>query len=274
MTDGLSDEDIAWIEEYKERVVDAFSSRFDSAADRFADRGRLLTRFAAAVDVLLERGRGYFRAVDEAHNELCIAQALIENIDPCFDHIEYEPTLPKTRKSIDFRAEGGGMTAFIDVKTIKPAPRDRWDQYQRALDEDWFPENVSVLLSGAWLGGELWHNLFAARGRMLEYTIEMERKISEINLTEHTNLFVLVFCGEGLYWHQDELEDFVSFYRAGQHRLDDPFSSAEQRFMADEGISLDRTITRFACMRRSQGEIDFRRLNWDVRPPSFPSLAT
>lgn len=270
---GLSKEDIGWIESYRVQVLDIFCSRFEDASARFADGARLTTRFNSAVDTLLERGRGYFRAVDEAHNELCIAQALLSNSNPRFERLDYEPPLSGTDKSIDFRTVYEDVTAFIDVKTIKPAPQDRWDQYQRALEEGWFPENVSVILSGAWLGGELWHNMFAARARMLEYAVEMERKISEAALADSGKLFVLAFCGEGFHWHQDELEDFVSFYRTDNHRPDDPFSLAETRYMAEQGISLNHTISRFACMCRPQGDVDFRRLNWNVQPPSFSPFA-
>jgi hypothetical protein len=61
---------------------------------------------------------------------------------------------------------------------------------------------------------------------------------------------VLAFCGECFYWHEDELEDFASFYFPGTHRSDDPFSLAEGRRIRERGIPLARTISGFASMRR------------------------
>jgi hypothetical protein len=159
------------------------------------------------------------------------------------------------------------------VKTIKPKPRDRWDQFEKAKKEGWFPENVQVILSKPWLGGELWHNMFTARARMLEYALELEAKIRDFKVIEDENtLSILAFCGEGFHWRLDDLEDFVSFYRTGCHRADDPFSKAEAKDIADKNITLNRTITRFACMNRPQFAIRHRRLNWNVQPPKAPAF--
>jgi hypothetical protein len=220
------------------------------------------------VENVRRRGRGKFRAVDEAHNELCIAHAILSNPTPRFNRVEYERKLHGTARSIDFWATTeGGLTVFVDVKTIKPEPRDRSEQYDRAVHEGWFPENVRVTLHG--LRGELWHYMFAARSKMLEYTVELERKIADAALAGNGFLFVLAICGEGFYWHQDELEDLVSFYRSGHHRAEDPLSCAETKDLEEKGITLARTISQFACVRRSQGDIDPKRLNWNVQPPSF-----
>jgi hypothetical protein len=147
-----------------------------------------------------------------------------------FIRLEYEPPLLGCAKTIDFRAiADDGQIAYVDVKTIKPQSTDRWDQFEKARAEVWLPENVRVGLSEQWLGGEIWHGWFAARGRMLEYSLELEQKIAEGGLTTDNTLFTLAFCGDGFYWHQDQLEDFVSFYYSGVHRADDPFSQVEQR---------------------------------------------
>lgn len=162
----------------------------------------------------------------------------------------------------------------MDVKTIKPGPADRWDHFERAMQEDWFPENVRVSLSKEWLGGELWHSMYAARGRTLEHTLELERKIADASLVGKDNHHsILALCGTGFEWRMDELEDFAAFYYSGVHRGDDPFSKAELRFMAERDFSLNGTISRFACMFRKQGEIHPKRLNWNVQPPRAPAFA-
>lgn len=114
--------------------------------------------------------------------------------------------------------------------------------------------------------------MFAARGRMMEYTLELENKIATANLTAPKTAVILMLCGEGFYWHEDELEDFVSFYRSGTHRADDPFAKMEAHEMSEKGITFQRSITRFACMNRPQGDIAFKRLNWNVQPPPPPTF--
>lgn len=250
----LGEEDIAWVKGYAKEVSDAFEGIFTGAKDRCKGGPRLIERFKAAIEEVLESGRGKFRAVDEAHNELCIAAAILQDPNPKFTILDYEPSLAECAKTIDFRARTtDGVTVFIDVKTIKPVPKDRWEQFEKALKEGWLPDNMKLMFSKEWLGGELWHNRFATRSRMLEYTLELEQKIADCKLQADKTFFVLMLCGEGFYWREDELEDFVSFYLTGAHRSDDPFSKAESKYIGERKLTLRKTISRFACMRRPQG---------------------
>jgi hypothetical protein len=63
------------------------------------------------------------------------------------------------------------------VKTIKPQDTDRGEQFERARAEAWPSDNIVVGIATEWLGGEIWHAWFAARGRMLEYSLELEQKL-------------------------------------------------------------------------------------------------
>jgi hypothetical protein len=269
----MRDEEIKWLNAYADEVRKTFRTRLESASDRFKTAQPLFDRFTSAVNAVEDIGRSLFRAVDEAHNELCIASAILENKEPQFTCLDYEPALQGCAKSIDFLATSGDLKVYVDVKTIKPVATDRWEQFEKAQAEGWLPGNVNIMLEKEWLGGELWHNMFAARSRMLEYSLELEQKIAEANLSGSNTLFVLALCGEGFYWHQDELEDFVSYYYSGAHRGDDPFSKAEERYIQDKRISIAKTISRFACMRRPQGDVLQKRLNWDVQPPGHPHLS-
>ena len=268
----LTADEIQTVEDYRAEVMKTYGAIFAEAADRFPGSEPLLRRFNAAVDSVL-RGSS-FRAVDEAHNELCIARALLLNTKPRFASLAYEPSLVGCAKTIDFRAVSvEGLTVFVDVKTIKPEPKDRWKQFERAQREGWFPQNMIVGLSKEWMGGEMWHQMFAVRARMLEYTLELETKIRECGLTGQENtLFLLAFCGAGFHWHVSQLEDFVQFYRNGRHRSDDPFAKVESYFMEEENVTLDRTVMRFACMRRRQFELFPASLNWNVKGPADPEL--
>lgn len=267
----LITDEFEWVKGYAAEVQKTFRQEFEVAADRFKDGQTLLDRFNAAIETVLKNGRGHFRAVDEAHNELCIASALLSNKQLKFVRLEYEPPLPGCARTIDFRATAdNGQIAYVDVKTIRPEDTDRWDQFERARTEGWFPENVIVGISEQWLGGEIWHAWFAARGRMLEYSLELEEKIAEAGLQADNAIFALALCSDGFRWHLDQLEDFVAFYFTGAYREDDSFSQVERKYMTDKKISLKRTITRFAYFQRKQGEIRPNRINWHVRPPRDP----
>jgi hypothetical protein len=269
----LCADDIAWVKAWRVEVIQTFGQEFAAAPGRFKEGQVLLNRFSAAIETVLKNGRGYFRAVDEAHNELCVASALLSNTRLKFIRLEYEPPLPGCAKTIDFRATGDdGQVVYVDVKTIKPESTDRWEQFERATVEAWFPENVIVGISPEWLGGEIWHAWFAARGRMLEYSVELEHKIADAGLSVEKAILVLALCGDGFGWHQDQFEDFVGFYCSGVHRGDDPISQVERKHMMDKEIQLQRTITRFAYFQRKQGEIRPNRVNWHVRPPRDPSF--
>jgi hypothetical protein len=264
---GLAPEETDWVNDYAAAVSNAFAATF-RADDRMPDRQRLMKRFTKAVSAVLKHGFSKFSAVEDAHNELCIAGALLASENPRFGRLDYEPRLGGSAKSIDFRATTEeGLTVYVDVKTIQPKAKDRWDQFERAQEEKWFPDNVRVVLSKAWLGGEIWHTTFAARNRMLEYTLELERKIADAGLAGRENTFViLALCGAGFHWHVDQLEDFVAFYRTGRHRGDDSLAKVESDHIAREQITLAGTITRFACLRRPQGSTNHT-LNWNVQPP-------
>jgi hypothetical protein len=264
----MTDDDIAWLSAYAKEVQDTFATEFGAAEVRFPHWRRPLARFTEAVDHVLKDGRVYFSAVDEAHNELCVASAILANENPHIARLEYEPPLQDCKKSIDFRATAeDGSLYYVDVKTIKPVSKDRWDQYEKAWEEKWLPDNVHIILEKEWLGGEMWHSMFAARGRMLEYALELEAKIAEAMLSAANTRIVMMFCGDGFYWHRSELEDFVSFYCSGWHRADDPFSNAELKYMAQKALAFDRTFTSFACMSRPQGIIRQRPIRWNVQPP-------
>jgi len=270
----LRQDDIDWMNTYADEVRKTFCARFQSAADRFKTSQPLLDRFSSTINAVKGSSRALFHAVDEAHNELCVASALLDNPDPVFTCIEYEPVLADCAKSIDFRARtDGGLAIYVDVKTIKPLAKNRLEQFERARTEGWLPSNLSLELSKEWSGGEHWHNMFAARARMLEYSLELERKIAEGNLDGENSLFVLTLCGNGFSWHEDEFEDFVSYYYSSAHRGDDPFGNIEARYVQENGIVLTRKISKFAYMQRPQGDIFWKCLNWNVQPPRHPPFA-
>jgi len=271
MSRPIDDEDIAWLNGYEESTLAYYRPRFAAYAPRFATSEVLLARFSAAIREVIAQGRAHFRAVDEAHNEVCIADAVLSDPSTSEATLLYEPPLPNTDKTIDFvLREVDGRLTLIDVKTIKPQPRDRWDQYQRAIQEGWLPKNVQFILEQKWQGGELWHTAFASRSRFLEYTLGLEAKLASASYGGTARCRILMLCGEGFYWRQDELEDFVAYYRTGLHRRDDPFALAETRHVQENKLTLQHSISSFGCLDRRQGDIQARRINWHVQSPPPP----
>ena len=124
---ALTPEDIAWVKSYADEVGRAFAAEFTAASDRFKQGQVLLDRFKAAIEAVLKNGRGHFRPVDETHNELCVASALLANTRLRFVRLEYEPPLLGCAKTIDFKATAGdGQMAYVDVtnavtRAVQPA---------------------------------------------------------------------------------------------------------------------------------------------------------
>jgi hypothetical protein len=210
-------------------------------------------------------------AVVESQNELCTIEELLRLSRPTFSLIEYEPRLPAGDRRIDLYATGSQARWYVEVKTIRPELKDRWDQYRDLVTAGRITPNVTFHFDREWMGGELWHNKFCARSRMLEYSLDFEARISAARIDVPEHRFVLALCSDGFSWHEDELEDFVAFYRTGTHRRDDGLSRMEQHAL--KSASLTRQISAFAYLSRPAFEPHIVTANWDVRPPLDPWLS-
>lgn len=267
----FTDDDAHWVRGYVDEVDNVLRARIAPQRVRFADSERLFQRLLDARDAVLQHGWAQFAAIDEAHNEICVAIGILEMRDPSVTRLQYEPSLEGTARSIDFVAEyAGSPSCYIDVKTIAPRSRDRWEQYARAQDDGWLPEHATVTLLKEWLGGELWHNRVAARSRMLEYTVQLEEKLTAARLSAPSDCVLLVLCSNGFHWHQDELEDFAAFYFSGTHRSDDPLAKMELMHLQQKAVRISRCVRHFAYLERSSGAALPTRLNWHVVAPPMP----
>jgi hypothetical protein len=208
--------------------------------------------------------------VDECHNELCVLQGLLEQQDHPFSLVEYEAALPNSDHRIDFRATNDVATWFIEVKTIHPELKDRWDQYEHVVHSGHITDNVAIHFERQWMGGELWHNKFSARAKMLEHAYELEGRIRAGGLEESGHGFVLALFSDGFTWHEDELEDFVAFYRTGRHRTDDGLAKMETHELRTRGRSLARLISAFAYFCRPLFELAPVEKNWNVKSSPEP----
>jgi hypothetical protein len=267
---AFTNTDFEWVRSYVDRVRAALRPRLDTHASRFVDGDRLLQRLLGARDSVLAHGWSHFGSIDEAHNELCVAVGILES-DSGVTDLRYEPSLPGTELTIDFVASHVDQApSYVDVKTIAPRSVDRWEQYAKAQVEEWLPEQATVTLREEWLGGQLWHSMVAARSRMLEYTVELEGKVTAANLAVRSSAIIMMFCSNGFHWHQDELEDFSEFYVTGRHRADDHFAKMELLHLEGRPLPAARAVRQFGYVERSSGAVLPHRMTWRVVAPRIP----
>lgn len=269
----MHDNDQEWIHDYLDAVEEHLCKPLKSAAGRFPSVGSLLRRFTRIRSKLLSSDVTDLNSIREVHNELAVAHHILESsTEPVCTRLEYEPALQHCPQRIDFHVVLSDATSFyVEVKTIQPRFKDRWDDYSSTIERGFLPENVHVHHEEDWLGGELWHFRTAARAKMLDYALAFEERIQNCLAGQQVGT-VLVFCGDGNRWHQDELEDFVAFYKSGSHRQDDPFSKMEAHYIRERSFQLRRTIQHFAYVARSELEALPRHFIWSVKPPPEPWL--
>lgn len=250
-------------------ALEHFTELFERLAQTFPTSSTCLTRFRDAVELLRIRGTAKaLAAVEERHNELCIAEELICEQRYPFSKIDYEPSLIVSDNRIDFRAVNDQAVWFVEVKTIHPELKNRWDQYEHAVQAGLITDKADIHFERDWMGGELWHQKFAARGRLLEYACEFEARIAAARLDGPGHKFVLALFSDGSTWHLDELEDFVAFYRTGQHRFDDGLAKMEKHYVETHARSFTRRITQFAYFCRPTFAVSPTHKVCDVVPPA------
>jgi len=240
--------------------------------DRFPDSERFLARYHDAVSRVLTQGVQRLRDFHEAHNELCTATAILEDkSEPKVTRLQYEPAIDGCDKRFDFLAAmSEGPVRYIEVKTIHPMTQDDWDKYQSALKNKRFPKDTHLILENEWLGGELYHNAYAARSKMLDYALAVEEKIEACLSNVGEKITFLVLFTNGFHWHLDELEDFVFFYLKGAHFPGDPFANMEEFAVREKKIHFRRSIDHFAFFRRPKTEMKPNKVVWSVTAPCMP----
>lgn len=253
----------AWIDETRRVLIARLSN--DS---RFPDAAKLAQRFEAEVSAWRKRpaAERAFRGVINFGNELAAAVALL---DQCRDLVllRYEPPVRGTAKTLDFCLQGvDGRRAWIDVKTVAPQWVDDDEGWQRfeQLAAD-FPHNAKIGVQRSFGGAGIFGQVIKARWSFVARTIEVEEKAALIPREDNGPVW-LMFCGDRFAWHPDDLEDFADFYRAGRFREDDWACNAIARYLADNGLSLARSLAGFHYLGRRHDEVDAE-LRWSVRGP-------
>ena len=96
---------------------------------------------------------------------------------PDCNEIIYEEIVGSSGRSIDFTAIYTDQTFFLDVKTIHPEDRDKWNDYQKMKDLGYINGRVHLYEDG--LGGVSWHHMVSSRTKFIDYSMELEDKIRE-----------------------------------------------------------------------------------------------
>jgi len=253
-------------------VCSTMRSALASAATRFASVERLLTRLERHADRALGDLAG-FRQFNESHNEACVAIELVSS--PHVAMIDYEPPMRTCDKRLDFSVDlQDGRRSWVEVKTVDPADQDDWDKYEAALDEGRFPTNVDLILVKGMMGGEIYHDAYAGRAKLLDYAVETEGRLEACRGDIGTGSCTLVIAANPFKLPMEAVEDFAHFYRTGKHSPWDEFRDMEVYDLERRGVSLTRTIARFAYVGRATFEIWPRVRDWNVHlPTSLVDLA-
>lgn len=228
---------------------------------------KLVANYQAACTAWHSGSVGHIQDITTWVNELCIARRILASNKIRSAH--YEPPLEGMEKTIDFLVVRNEAGIFYDVKTVQPSIKDTWDRYERFKKKSRFTSGTELDLDKGSLGGEIAHERIASREKFLDYTLELEAKIRAIP-KENGNRFCLVFCGDGVRWRRDHLEDFADFYFSGQCRQDDSLGSMQSHHMMEKGMAFDRSIHGFCYFERKICSPNPTVFQCGIRRPRIP----
>jgi hypothetical protein len=122
-------------------------------------------------------------------------------------HIIYEPRgSQKNRKTVDLLVSSS-RSYLIELKSFHPKPKWATIPYEHIT------ENNELIMDG-----HTYHDHQAVRGHLIDETFDIEEKIESYEADYITVMGVLL----GFYLHLEDLRDFVTIYRTGRYRRDDP----------------------------------------------------
>lgn len=235
--------------------------------NRFSSNQKLLSRYQNAYDTCYNRGSSSLDQFMEAHNEICVAVALLQD-NESVRRLEYELPLTNTDRRFDFFIErNDDRHIWVEVKSIRPKQLDARNKFISIKDRKLLSDNTEVILPQEFHGGEVWHDMEVGRSRMLEYSVETEEKIRLAGTEVRDDIFMLWFCMQPPAWNRSHLEDFVEFYRTGEHRYDDAFGKMEKHYLESNHIKLNRSINEFIILVRSDLEVRWRNIKRNITPP-------
>ncbi len=249
-------------------VIALYEAVLRGSASRIIGGERLWGQFEAVLRAARLGQEGADRQLCERINELAIAKFLADD-KTITGEIAYEPDILPSERKVDFVVERSEDRMYVEVKSIYPNTADTQANWERYLQlREYHPENVNFVVEQDWLGGMIYGNTFAARSKLLDYSLAFEERLPEAK-QEVPGPGILVFCGSGFHWRVSDLEDFSDFYHSGCHRADDPFARMEQHEIEAQGLSLRRSIDHFSFLKRSTCRAEFTRVYFPVKGPDL-----
>jgi hypothetical protein len=152
------------------------------------------------------------------------------------------------------------------MKTVAPGWQDddaAWERIQHITAE--LPANAHLIVQREYAGAALGSQMIKARWSFIQQAVELEARIARLTDIERGPVRLLL-CSEGA-WHRDDLEDFADFYRTGKFRADDWAQNAIARYIAERGVTFDRSIAGFCYLERWHDETCARKFTIDVKGP-------
>jgi hypothetical protein len=158
-----------------------------------------------ALSLSVEEGRASYRQVENLVFELKVMH-LIKTAHPDY-HVIYEPAgSQKNGKTCDLMVLSD-RSYLIELKSFHP--KSKW----AAIPYEHITENNQLIMDG-----HSYHDHQAVRGHLIDETVETEEKMENYKGDYVTVMGVLL----GFYLHLEDLRDFVTIYRTGRYRFDDP----------------------------------------------------
>lgn len=158
-----------------------------------------------AISVSIEDGSLSYRNAETIIFELKVINHLL-NLNPRCE-ITYEPPgIRRKGKSCDLLVRTDKQY-LIELKAFHP------EHKSKSIPTEHITEHTEVIMDG-----HSYHYYQSVRGHLIEETYETEEKIENYE-GEFTTVMGLLL---GFYLHKEDLRDFVTIYRTGKYRFDDP----------------------------------------------------
>jgi len=157
------------------------------------------------LSISVEDRKGKYRQVENLIFELKVIN-FINTINP-ESQIIYEPKgKDKNGKTCDLLV-ASNETYLIELKSFHPESRSTPIPY------DYITENNELIMDGY-----SYHDFQAVRGHLVDETFDTEEKMENYD-DSYTNVMGVLL---GFYLNLEDLRDFITIYRSGHYRSDDP----------------------------------------------------
>lgn len=158
-----------------------------------------------SLSISVEDGKGKYRQVENLIFELKVINFIKTINSEC--QITYEPKGKKENGKTCDLLVASNKIYLIELKSFHPEHRSTPIPY------DYITENNELIMDG-----HSYHDYQAVRGHLIDATFDTEDKLENYDGNYTSVMGVLL----GFYLHLEDLRDFITIYRRGQYRFDDP----------------------------------------------------